>query len=114
MPTNPSHETFSAQSAIRVRTQVVDVCPHDTVPPNPACAPKPLSDVTIVVLRADDMAARAVSDLAGLALFTLPPGDYTVKAEPVPTLRITPQPHHVTTRAGQTTTIELDYSTGGQ
>lgn len=56
-------------------------CPVETVPPNPACAPKPVSGATVVATSANGLeAARAVSNADGLYTLELPAGSYTLAA----------------------------------
>jgi Carboxypeptidase regulatory-like domain len=54
-------------------------CPVETVPPNPSCAPRPVSGAIVVAAYSDgDEAARAVSNTDGSYSLELPAGTYTL------------------------------------
>lgn len=58
------------------------VCPVETYPPDPNCAPRPLeTTVRVFVKNTTQPFAVTSSDDNGTFTFALPPGEYTVKAD---------------------------------
>jgi hypothetical protein len=89
------------------------VCPVERVPPDPACAARPVSDATIVIRDASQTeVARAVTGADGSFVVEVPPGDYQVEPQPVDGLMGGAQAQAVTVRGGVMTQIQLDYDTG--
>jgi hypothetical protein len=69
------------------------VCPVESVPPDPACAPRPVVGATIEALdQAGTSQASAVTDDEGRFTLTLPAGEYTIIALAVDGLMGTPAP----------------------
>lgn len=66
--------------AANVRLTVVagPVCPVETMPPDPACAPRPLPGAELVVTAADGATRTLVAGGDGVAAGVLEPGRYTV------------------------------------
>ncbi|MGH2465651.1 MAG: carboxypeptidase-like regulatory domain-containing protein [Candidatus Limnocylindrales bacterium] len=59
-------------------------CPVETVPPNPACAPRPVSGATILATnQAGTTIARAISRADGSYWLELGPGTYELVPQPV-------------------------------
>ena len=88
-------------------------CPVEKVPPDPACAPRPVAGATIVVLDAQGATVTTVvTDVAGAATAAVPPGDYVVQARPAAGLMGTPEAQTATVVAGAMTAVALDYDTG--
>ncbi|MFM2106556.1 MAG: Carboxypeptidase regulatory-like domain [Chloroflexota bacterium] len=66
------------------RAEAGPVCPVESVPPDPACAPRPVPGATVVVLDPDGReVVRATTDETGAFAVELPAGDYLVTGEPV-------------------------------
>ncbi len=89
------------------------VCPVETNPPDPACAPRPVVDAEIVVrdeTGAQVGATRSAVD--GTFTIELAPGHYVVEGRPVEGLMGTPAPAEVVVAAGGLTDLELAYDTG--
>lgn len=89
-------------------------CPVETVPPNPACADRPVVGAVVVV---NDLAgrevARVTSDADGHFSLELAPGAYQLVPQPVEGLMGTPQPVEVRVEAeGPPTDVALGYDTG--
>src|SRR5687767_14757340 len=60
------------------------VCPVETIPPDPACAPRPVAGATVVVQDGQGRAVATVElDAGGAAMVSLPAGDYVVQPHPV-------------------------------
>jgi hypothetical protein len=79
---------------------------------DPACDPRPLVGVTVLVLDVNGTEiARLQTDADGRYVVTLPAGPYTVEPQPAEgTLRM-PEPIHVTVGANFVT-VDLEYDTG--
>lgn len=88
------------------------VCPVETDPPDPGCAPRPVSAATI---EAHDSTGSSVASTVtgddGRFAMTLPAGEYTIVAAPVEGLMGTPAPVQVTV-AGEVDIGVLAYDTG--
>ena len=89
-------------------------CPVVTIPPDPACADRPLAGARLVFR---DVAGAevgwAVSAQDGTFVVELAPGSYRVTAEPVEGLLGTPAPMDVQVDAGGAMTeLRVSYDTG--
>ncbi|HEY7563468.1 MAG TPA: carboxypeptidase-like regulatory domain-containing protein [Acidimicrobiia bacterium] len=88
------------------------VCPVETNPPDPACAPRP---VVAAVIEALNSAGSSVASTStgddGRFRLTLPEGQYTIVASAVEGLMGTPSPLTVTV-SGPTDVGVLSYDTG--
>lgn len=88
------------------------VCPVETDPPDPNCAPRPVADARIVVfVEGGESVGHTLTDVSGRFSFSLPPGSYEIVAEPVDGYMGTPAPVVVLVDDGFTT-IDLEYDTG--
>lgn len=88
------------------------VCPVETDPPDPACAPRPVSAAVIEALDSRGLSvASAVTGDDGRFVMTLPAGEYTIVATPVEGLMGIPAPVQVTV-AGEVDIGVLAYDTG--
>ena len=87
-------------------------CPVETVPPDPACAAKPVPGAVVVIRDAAGDEVATVTLDAGATFVELPPGDYVVEPQPVEGLMGTPAPMTVTVVDGAGTPIDLGYDTG--
>jgi hypothetical protein len=89
------------------------VCPVETIPPDPACAPRVVSGAVVIIR---DVAGAEVAtvtlDAAGGAFVELPPGGYEIEAQPVEGLMGTAGPVSATVLDGIGTPVELGYDTG--
>ena len=89
------------------------VCPVERVPPDPACAPRPVANATVVIRDGGGSeVARVVTAADGSFFVELPAGDYVVEPQPVEGLMGTAGTQDVEIVAGAMTTIQLDYDTG--
>ena len=113
-PTSPTATTGPAPATgIVVTARAGPVCPVERVPPDPACAPRPVVGATIRVADATGHFAGAiVTDAAGTGSLALAPGDYVVTADPASGLMRGPAPVTVTVHDGEKAAIELEYDTG--
>lgn len=88
------------------------VCPVETNPPDPACAPRPVAAATVEAFdQTGSPVSSAVTDEDGRFKMTLPAGAYTIVASPVEGLMGTPAPVEVTV-AGPVDVGVLAYDTG--
>ena len=89
------------------------VCPVERIPPDPACAPRPVAGATIVVKdKAGTTAATATTDAQGIATVALPAGTYVVEPQPAQGLMGTAGSQEVTVVDGAITPVLLAYDTG--
>jgi hypothetical protein len=88
-------------------------CPVETVPPDPACAPRPVADVGVLITDEDGtLRQKVVLDAAGQAFVALEPGSYVVDAEGPAGFMNGPEAQSVVVDAGQITDITLAFDTG--
>jgi hypothetical protein len=99
---------------LEVFARVTDVCSHDSVPPDPGCAPQPLGGVAVIVGKGGAEVAHGVTGDDGFVIFALERGSYEVAGQPKEGYRITPPPQQVSVETGQTTNVVLSYNTGNQ
>jgi hypothetical protein len=88
-------------------------CPVETIPPDPACAPRPVAGATILVKDGQGKTvATAVTDANGTVLVALPAGDYAVEPQPAAGLMGTAAGQEATVVDGTMTPVLLAYDTG--
>ena len=113
-------DALPAPSDIEAVTQGVHItavagpsCPVERVPPDPACAPKPVPDVSVEIV--DDQGhpqATVVLDAAGQQSAGLEPGTYTITPQGATGFMSGPEPQRVVVEPGQVTEVTLTYDTG--
>jgi carboxypeptidase family protein len=103
----------SGDTGIRITAVAGPVCPVERFPPDPACAPKPVANATILIA---DAAGReqgmVTTDASGQTFAGLAPGQYTVTAQGAAGFMNGPEPQQVTVEDGHVTEITLSYDTG--
>jgi hypothetical protein len=105
--------TADGSSGLAVSAVSAPTCPVERIPPDPACAPRPVPGAEIRVLGPDDReVARVRLDGAGRATVALVPGDYLVEALPVAGLLGTPARMPAVVEADRIVAVELVYDTG--
>ena len=88
-------------------------CPVAQLPPDPACADKPVAGVVITVTDAAGAAVTTVTtDADGRFSVALAPGTWTLAPQPRQGLMRTPGPETVSLAAGATVTVDFAYDTG--
>lgn len=104
--------TAVAQSGIQGTATAGPVCPVEKIPPDPACAPRPVAGA-VIVIRADGGAevARVRTGADGTYHADLPPGTYDVEPQPAQGVLGTAPAQRVTIGAG-VLTLDLAYDTG--
>ena len=88
-------------------------CPVEKMPPDPACAPKPVPNVTVLI--ADEQGqpqGMVVLDGTGQQSVSLEPGTYTLTAQGASGFMNGPEPQRVVVDPGQVTEVVLTYDTG--
>lgn len=89
------------------------VCPVESIPPDPACAPRPVGGATILIKAGDGaIVARLVTDASGTASVALFPGTYAVEPQPAAGLMGTAASQEVAVVDGTMTPVLLAYDTG--
>jgi hypothetical protein len=89
------------------------VCPVETTPPDPSCAPRPVVGAVLIIRDASGgEAARATTDAAGAFVASVPAGAYVIEPQPAAGLMGTPAPQPVTVQAGSVTKVDIVYDTG--
>jgi hypothetical protein len=102
-----------AGTGIAITASAGPTCPVERVPPDPACAPRPVADVTILVV--DDQGktvATVATGADGTVLVAVPAGDYVLQPQPVDGMMGGAQPVNVTVVDGAATPAAVLYDTG--
>jgi hypothetical protein len=108
-PTPPA----DGRTGISIRALAGPVCPVERIPPDPACAPRPVPGAEIRITTPDGQAVVSVRlDANGLATVPVAPGAYLLTALPVTGLLGTPPPQTVTVGPDGFVAVELGYDTG--
>lgn len=103
----------AGKTGIRGLATAGPVCPVERVPPDPACAPRPVVGAKVVIRAASGSeAATAVTGSDGAFFVELPPGDYLVEPQPVEGLMGTAAPQSASVVDGNAAVVQLDYDTG--
>jgi hypothetical protein len=110
---SPSRADEPSDTGIRITAVVGPTCPVERFPPDPACAPRPAADATILIAGESDGAQQmVVTDDAGTAVAALAPGNYTVSGEGSAGSMTGPEPQQVIVERGSVTEVTLTYDTG--
>jgi hypothetical protein len=89
------------------------ICPVERVPPDPACAPRPVAGATILVVDGQGKTvATVVTGADATALASVPAGDYVLQPQPVEGLMGGADPVSVTVVDGSFTPADVSYDTG--
>jgi hypothetical protein len=98
---------------IQITATAGPTCPVETVPPDPACAPRPVGGATIVIQDAQgNEVAKVSTDPSGVVFVPLSAGAYLVRGIDTGTLPTAPEPQKVVVEAGQVAAVVLAYDTG--
>lgn len=104
-----------AHDLLALRALAAPVCPVETIPPDPRCAPRPVVGAVVLVdpVSRPGPVLRLVTDRTGRASMRLRPGRYRVIPRRVRGLLGTPAPVSVVLAGrGRTVRVALDYDTG--
>jgi GNAT superfamily N-acetyltransferase len=111
--TRDTGEDAAATARLEITALAGPVCPVETDPPSPECAPQPVESATIIVTDADgDEVARGTTGSDGVVGFDVAPGELTVVPQPVEGLLGTASTISARLTAGQTLRVTVDYDTG--
>ena len=100
-------------TGVTVTAAAGPTCPVETIPPDPACAPRPVAGATILIKAGEGtIVARLVTDANGIASVALMPGEYAVEPQPAAGLMGTAASQEVTVVAGAMASVLLAYDTG--
>lgn len=89
------------------------VCPVERVPPDPACAPRPVAGATIVIRDGSGSEiARTVTAADGWFFVELPAGDYLVEPQAAEGLMGTAGRQDVRVVDGSAAQVQVEYDTG--
>jgi hypothetical protein len=90
------------------------VCPVERNPPDPSCAPRPVSGAVLIITTADGHeVGRATTTADGRWVLALPAGSYTLTPQPVTGLLGVARPVTFTvTAAGSSVSLDVTYDTG--
>jgi hypothetical protein len=89
------------------------VCPVESIPPDPNCAPRPVGGATVVIRDAGGSeVTQTVTAADGSFFAAVPAGDYTIEPQPVEGLMGTATTIEVSVKDGVATHAQLDYDTG--
>ena len=89
------------------------VCPVETVPPDPDCAPRPVAGAVVVIRDGSGSeVARTTTEADGSFFVEVAVGNYAVEPQPVEGLMGTAAALEVRVAAGSLAQIQLDYDTG--
>ena len=102
-----------AGTGIAITASAGPTCPVERVPPDPACAPRPVAGATILVV--DDQGktvATVATGADGTFLVAVPAGNYVLQPQPVTRMMGGAEPVNVTVVDGSATPAVVSYDTG--
>jgi hypothetical protein len=112
-PTASPIATGVPGTGVLITAQAGPTCPVERVPPDPACAPRPVAGATVDVLdMRGGVVATVTTDEAGTVQILLAPGDYVVQGRAANGLMGTAPPVNVTVVDGTLAPVVLAYDTG--
>ena len=88
------------------------VCPVETNPPDPACAPRPVVGAKVLAVSDSGEEFESTTDGDGRFSLLLPPDKYEVIAQPVQGLMGSPTPVEIEVRSEAIDLGVLEYDTG--
>ena len=105
--------TAAAGTGIRGVATAGPVCPVERVPPDPACAPRPVAGAVVLIRDASGAeVGRATTAPDGTFAVDVGPGKYLVEPQPAKGLMGGAESQTVTVVDGVATMVELGYDTG--
>lgn len=103
----------SIQTGLHIAAVAGPTCPVESVPPDPACAPRPVPGVTVAIFDdAGNEKGSLVLDAAGEGFVGLEAGAYIVNGQGAAGLMNGPEAQRVEVEDGRVTEVELMYDTG--
>jgi hypothetical protein len=89
------------------------VCPVETDPPDPACAPRPVPNAEVIAVSSDGIEYRTTSDFDGVFRLSVPAGELNLTFSEVEGMLAVPEPITVTVADQETIDLgEILYDTG--
>ena len=88
------------------------VCPVETNPPDPACAPRPVVGATVLAISDSGQEFESTTDGGGRFSLLLPPDRYEIIAQPFEGLMGIPAPVEIEVRTEPIDVGVLEYDTG--
>jgi hypothetical protein len=88
------------------------VCPVETNPPDPECAPRPVVGAVVLAISGSGDQVEVTTGPDGRFSFDLAAGRYRIVAQPVEGLMGTPEPVEVEAASGSVDVGVLIYDTG--
>jgi hypothetical protein len=88
------------------------VCPVETNPPDPKCAPRPVIGATLLAIEDSGEEVASTTDANGEFSFVLAPGHYNIVAQPADGLMGIPPPIEIDVAAAAIDLGVLMYDTG--
>jgi len=111
--TKEEGDALPGATGVRGTVTAGPTCPVETIPADPACAPRPVAGAVLVFTDAGGREVkRATSAQDGSFSVELPPGVYEVIARAVEGLMATPAPMEVEVEAGPPAELQVSYDTG--
>ena len=106
-------DTPPPPAVIEGRVVAGPVCPVETDPPDPACAPQPVPSAEITVINLDTGSQTvAITDTQGRFRIEIEAGTVQLTGETVQGLIGVPDPVEITATPGDRHVINLTYDTG--
>jgi hypothetical protein len=108
LPTVPA-----ATATVEISALAGPVCPVETDPPSPDCAPRPVAAAVMVVTdAAGSELVRGVTGADGTLILEVPAGELTITPQAVEGLLGTAAPITLSIADAQTVSVTADYDTG--
>ncbi len=102
-----------AEGEISGRAVAAPVCPVESLPPDPTCAPRPVADALVTVLAQNGRLWETRSDAQGFFRLRVPIGEVEVRFGPVEGLMGIPAKIQLDVSEGKESTLgEIVYDTG--
>ena len=111
--TKEEGDALLGATGVRGTVTAGPTCPVETIPADPACAPRPVVGAVLVFTDAGGHEVKRVTSARdGSFSVELPPGVYQVMAKAVEGLMGTPAPMEVEVDAGPPVELQVSYDTG--
>lgn len=111
-PSSSNGTSVVSDSGIRITAVAGPICPVERIPPDPACAAKPVANATILIVDASGKETTVVTDASGQATAAVGPGTYTVSGQGAAGFMSGPDPQQVRVEDGTVAEVTLTYDTG--
>ena len=111
--TSDPSDAPTTTASLQITAVAGPVCPVQTDPPSPECAPRPVDAALIVVTDSEGSeVARGTTGPDGIVVVDVAPGELIVVPQPVEGLLGTAEAVVVTATGGRTLPITVEYDTG--